>query len=232
MTSPMEATTLALANDTSTEHDAEASSQQFWENGFNGSEPFDWPNEFSLDTRQGYSSQLIGLSNESDPYLLRHYLYNVHDTYPMFRLDFRKVVEDSTIQAFADTQNSTQSNLPVDDMPIQFVMIDETICQEDLRAVDTMFSHASTEVADIELLHKLVPADLGAKLLTLYVHHISRLHLLTYIDIPSLSILSILSLTCKISDKNLIRTAFPNIRSVSQRPYMLWRHRLHTWMMN
>src|SRR5690348_3072092 len=49
------------------------------------SQGLDWPQEFSLDNKDGCSNVFVGLSSEFDPSLLRHYLYNMHDVYPMFR---------------------------------------------------------------------------------------------------------------------------------------------------
>lgn len=127
----------------------------------------DWPSEFSLDTRRGYSNQLIGLSCESDPYLLRNYYYNKHDTYPMFRLDFRKMKDDASVQPFLETPAYGNSPLPADSPPVQFVMTHEDIWKDSQKFVEAIQSGGSTEEGDLELLKKIVPADLGPRLLKL-----------------------------------------------------------------
>lgn len=127
----------------------------------------DWPSEFSLDTRRGYSNQLIGLSCESDPYLLRNYYYNKHDTYPMFRLDFRKMKDDASVQPFLETSAYSNSPLPADSPPVQFVMTHEDIWKDSQKFVEAIQSGGSTEESDLELLKKIVPADLGPRLLKL-----------------------------------------------------------------
>lgn len=127
----------------------------------------DWPSDFSLDTRKGYSNQLIGLSCESDPYLLRNYYYNKLDTYPMFRLDFRKVKDDASVQPFLETSVYGNSLLPADSPPIQFVMTHEDIWKNSQILVEAIQSGGNTEESDLELLKKIVPADLGPRLLKL-----------------------------------------------------------------
>ncbi|EEA22480.1 conserved hypothetical protein [Talaromyces marneffei ATCC 18224] len=129
----------------------------------------DWPSEFSLDTRRGYSNQLIGLSCESDPYLLRNYYYNKYDTYPMYRLDFRKMKDDASVQPFLETSAYGNSRLPADSPPVQFVMTHEDIWKDSQKFIEAIQSGGSTEESDLELLKKIVPADLGPRLLKLYI---------------------------------------------------------------
>lgn len=131
------------------------------------SDTFDWSNEFSLDTREGYSNQLIGLSCESDPYLLRNYSYNKYDTYPMFRLDFRKMKDDASVQPFLPISSNGSSCLPVDCPPVPFVMTHENIWSDSQKFVQAIQSGGNTEESDLELLMKIVPADLGPRLLKL-----------------------------------------------------------------
>ena len=127
----------------------------------------DWPIEFSLDSRKGYSNQVIGLSGESDPFLLRYHQYNMHDTYPMFRLDFRNIMGDEKLQPRAKNARPGRAALPVGYIPVQFVMTDEIICEDDLKNAEATYSGCKTEPDDLELLKKLVPGDLGARLLKL-----------------------------------------------------------------
>ncbi|KAH8886085.1 hypothetical protein GQ53DRAFT_728289 [Thozetella sp. PMI_491] len=146
----------------------------------------DWPAKFSLDARKGYSNQLIGLSCESDPYLLRSYYYDQYDTYPMFRLDFRKVKDDATIQPFLDHCPTGSSRPPADYLPVQFVMTDEDIWKDSLRSVEGIQSGSNNEEGDFELLNKAVSADLGSRLLRLYTKFVH----------PRFPVLSLSDLAC------------------------------------
>ncbi|KIW57767.1 hypothetical protein PV05_02327 [Exophiala xenobiotica] len=126
----------------------------------------DWSSDFSLDERPGYSSQLIGLSSETDPFLLRHYQYDTRDTFRMFALDFRKITDD--INMPEPTAVSQSSQIPASDIPVQFVMTDEEICKDDVKIIDTDFAGSNTEAEDHALLYKIVPIDLGSRLLKLF----------------------------------------------------------------
>ncbi|KAJ5586924.1 uncharacterized protein N7459_002689 [Penicillium hispanicum] len=131
----------------------------------------EWPDHFSLDKRVDYSHQVIGLSSESDPYLLQHYVYNSRDTYPMFRVDFRKVRDNDPI---GPHDNETSMSLPrgSEGTPIQFMMTHEEICQEALQANERMFSGGTSKLDDMDLLHRLVPPDLGKRLLIIYARFV------------------------------------------------------------
>ena len=126
-----------------------------------------WQDEFSLDTKKGYSHQLVGLSSECDPFFLRHYVYNGHDTYPMYRLHFRKVVDDAAMPQWEDNGPSTGPRRPSGAAPIQFVLADEEIWKDDVKSAEALFPGGSTESSDMELLCKLVTPDLGSRLLRL-----------------------------------------------------------------
>lgn len=127
----------------------------------------EWSDDYSLDERPGYSFQLVGLSSETDPFLLRHYQYDTRDTFRMFGLDFRKVTDDKTMQRPADSSQSSVSQIPATDTPIQFVMTNEQICEDDMKIIDKDFAGSNTEAEDHTLLYKLVPIDLGSRLLKL-----------------------------------------------------------------
>lgn len=125
----------------------------------------EWSMDYSLDERPGYSSQLIGLSNETDPFLLRHYQYDTRDTFQMIGLDFRKVTDDINMQG--PTISSQSSKIPVSDIPVQFAMTNEEICEEDVKIIDKDFSGSNTEADDHALLYKIIPVDFGSRLLKL-----------------------------------------------------------------
>lgn len=128
----------------------------------------DWPLDFSLESKKGYSNNLIGLSCESDPFLLRQYRYNSQDNYHMFRLDFRKITDGSMSQptGCATTGNAYQPELSR--VPLQFMMSDESIWQDDIKATEKHLSGGDgSEVADMALLNKIVSPDLGLRLIKL-----------------------------------------------------------------
>jgi hypothetical protein len=127
-----------------------------------------WSDEFSLDTRKSYSHQLVGLSSECDPFFLRHYVYNEHDTYPMYRLHFRKVVDDVAMPQWEDNGPKNGPRRPSGTAPVQFVLADEEIWKDDVKAAEGVLSGGSTEHSDMERLHTLVTPDLGLRLLRLY----------------------------------------------------------------
>ncbi|SPN97349.1 uncharacterized protein DNG_00863 [Cephalotrichum gorgonifer] len=155
------------SDDSSPQHAAVA--ENTIDNQLSVPQPSNWPAEFSLEFRQGYSNQLVGLSCESDPFLLRHYRFNAQGTYHMLRLDFRKVVDDVKSQdPSGPTAPTSQSNSSTDNDPIQFMMCDETIWADDIKATERLLSGDGTEAADMALLNKVVNPDLGARLLKLY----------------------------------------------------------------
>ncbi|KAB5562894.1 fungal-specific transcription factor domain protein, partial [Coniochaeta sp. 2T2.1] len=127
-----------------------------------------WPDDFSLDSKRGYSHQLVGLSSECDPFFLRHYVYNEVDTYPMYRLHFRKTVDDATYPLHEDNGPRGPPHRPSAAAPVQFVLADEEIWKDDVKAAEGLFPGGSTEKSDMELLYKLVTPDLGSRLLRLY----------------------------------------------------------------
>jgi hypothetical protein len=130
----------------------------------------DWPSDFSVDAAQkGHSNMLVGLSSEFDPFFLRHYLYNVHDTYRMFRLHIRKVVDDEAMLRLdhSDSGIGSPPPRPLGPAPVQFVVVDEEIWKDEVKSAEALFATPSTERSDAELLNKLVPTDLGARLIKL-----------------------------------------------------------------
>jgi hypothetical protein len=129
---------------------------------------WDWTDEFSVDARPGYSNQFIGFSNETDPFLLRHFHYDNLDNYTMFKLTYRKITDNvnqaSQIQSRAPEE---AAKIPTSEMPIQFQIFNETICEENIRVAEKDFSVHNSEAEDAALLKKIVPDDSGHRLLKL-----------------------------------------------------------------
>lgn len=141
------------------------------------------PKPFSLEGRKGYSNHLIGLSCESDPYLLRFYKYDRDDMYPMFRLDYRRMQGD------INPSPGSPSGHASDSVPVQFVLTDEEVLKDGVKEAEHMFEGSSekshcTEEEDIARLHSLVSPDLGEKLIKLYIQCVHpRLPVLSLADL-------------------------------------------------
>lgn len=124
-------------------------------------EPTTWTEDYSLDKRKEYSHQIIGLSSESDPYLLQHYDYDCRGTYPMFRLDFRSMLDSEP----EEPREYTSNGLPSPDrVPVHFMMTNEEIWQEAVETKERMSGDKSSQ-DDLKLLNSLVPIDLGKRLI-------------------------------------------------------------------
>ncbi|KAH8703573.1 fungal-specific transcription factor domain-containing protein [Talaromyces proteolyticus] len=136
-----------------------------------GGNAMDWPEEFSLETRPGYSSQLIGLSSETDPFLLRNFHYDAFDNYTMRRLIYRKMTGDMDLHK-GRTCALTTTTLQGDTAPINFQVFNESICEENIRSIDQDFFVHNSEDDDWDLLKKIIPKDLGTRLVNLFFRFI------------------------------------------------------------
>lgn len=132
--------------------------------------PTEFDRVFSLNSRSNYSAQWVGLSSESDPYLLQHYSYDDRDIYPMFRLDFRKIVdEEAHSAALSDQRPWPENDKAYTEMPINFMMTHEEILQDTFSSQEKILSSGNTEANDVALLDKTVPFELGKRLLEMCV---------------------------------------------------------------
>jgi hypothetical protein len=128
----------------------------------------DWTDDFSLDAKPGYSNQYIGLSNETDPFLLSHFHYDNLDNYTMFRLTYRKITDDVNLASHIRSRTPEGvAKIPTSEAPIQFQIFNETICEENIRVAEKDFSVHNSETEDVALLKKIVPDDSGHRLLNL-----------------------------------------------------------------
>ncbi|ATY66976.1 fungal specific transcription factor domain [Cordyceps militaris] len=160
----------------------ESTAQQVLAHDHN-SQSSSWPVEFSLEAKKGYSNHLIGLSCESDPFLLKHYKYNAYDNYHMFRLDFRRVGNDA--QTWSRREMPSSGTQPITaHVPMQFMMSDEAIWKEDLKATERYLSGEGTEAADQALLNKIIEPELGRILVKLYSRFVHpRYPVLSFTDL-------------------------------------------------
>lgn len=84
----------------------------------------------SIDQRANFQSTYFGLSGESDPYLLRHYLYNEADEFPFLQVIYRRTQtdyhgSDGLYQPSSITQNEQNSHVPV-----QFLLTSNELGEE------------------------------------------------------------------------------------------------------
>lgn len=126
-----------------------------------------WSHDFALESRLGYSHHYIGSSCESDPYLLRNYLYDDVDIYHMFRLDFRKIQDDASLQPYLQSTSADALSLQTDHQPIQFVMTSEHIWKNHSKFVEQVQSGSHTEADDLARVNELVSAKMGTRLVNL-----------------------------------------------------------------
>ncbi|KAJ5114110.1 hypothetical protein N7456_002644 [Penicillium angulare] len=129
---------------------------------------------FSLNLRSNYSSQWVGFSSESDPYLLQHYAYDSRDIYPMFRLDFRQILDnvDDRPTVPQNDSSSTNYNQASRCTPVHFMMTNEEILQDTFSFQERMLSSGNTQADDVDLLKETVPPELGDRLLKMYCQYV------------------------------------------------------------
>ncbi|KAM5385335.1 hypothetical protein ACJZ2D_000976 [Fusarium nematophilum] len=108
----------------------------------------------SLDQRPDHSTQLIGFSNESDPFSLQHFPYNNVDEVDFFRVTYRKFSPRTS------SRNNGSSEYP----PLHFLQSQTGTAIEARRIVDGCMSSND----DREELEKLVDVNTGVALVRLY----------------------------------------------------------------
>lgn len=97
----------------------------------------------SLDSINGFSSQLFGLSGESDPYLLRHFHWDENDRRLFIRVYFRKVDSD------------------LNGVPIHFALAKDEL------AAGLKAEAASLSKPNREILDRLIPPEDGRRMIRL-----------------------------------------------------------------
>lgn len=89
----------------------------------------------------------------------------------MFRLHFRKVVDDALVPGPTESPENLRP-MPSSPMPVQFVIADEAIWANDVHSVEGIFNGSSTEESDTVLLKKIVPPELAVRLLKLHMQFV------------------------------------------------------------
>lgn len=116
--------------------------------------PGEAPKPLSIDQRPDYSTQLIGFSNESDPFSLEHFPYNNLDEVEFFRVTYRKFSSRNPSSRTGDT-----SGYP----PLHFLQSQTGTAVEARRIIDECMS-SSDDRANLE---KFVDKNAGVALVKL-----------------------------------------------------------------
>lgn len=83
----------------------------------------------------------------------------------MFKLDYRKVTDDVNLQPHIEANPACGNpRIPASEIPIQFMMINESICEDNVRAAEKDFLLENSETRDREMLKSIIPDDLGWRL--------------------------------------------------------------------
>ncbi|KAF7545206.1 hypothetical protein G7Z17_g9360 [Cylindrodendrum hubeiense] len=150
----------------------------------------------SIDQRPDFQSTYFGLSSESDPYLLRHYLYNEAEEFPFLRVIYRRAQpepqdsDDPTQPSSTATRRKTKPHVP-----IQFLMTSNELGEELKRVGPT------AQVAD----HHSVRSELNR---LVNEEHGRRLVLLSYDDVLCVS-----SIYKKPSSERLWQIVYEGVQS-------------------
>ncbi|KAH7120597.1 fungal-specific transcription factor domain-containing protein [Dactylonectria macrodidyma] len=125
----------------------------------------------SIDQRLDFQSTYFGLSGESDPYLLRHYLYNDADEFPFLRVIYRRAQTDGhgseQVHHSHSTHATRNQKSPV---PIQFLLTSNELGEEHKKIGPTsqLDKHQSSKAE----LDALVNDEHGRRLVLLFVEYV------------------------------------------------------------
>lgn len=121
---------------------------------------------FSIDQRPDFQSTYFGLSGESDPYLLRHYLYNDADEFPFLRVIYRRT-QHGTIphDQLSATEHPAATARDSSHVPVQFLLTSNELGDELRRLGPT--NHLYDHELVREELNNLVNEEIGQRLVLL-----------------------------------------------------------------
>lgn len=121
----------------------------------------------SIDQRPGFQGTYFGLSGESDPYLLRHYLYNEADEFPFLRVIYRRT-QRGICEPYQPPQNAQNAEAP--DIPVQFLLTANELGEEHTRIGPhgQLYDHDSVR----KELNGLVSDEHGRRLILLFVQYV------------------------------------------------------------
>lgn len=124
----------------------------------------------SIDQRANFQSTYFGLSGESDPYLLRHYLYNEADEFPFLQVIYRRTQTDCHGSEGLHQQSSATQNEQTSHVPVQFLLTSNELGEE-LKKIGPVSQPYNQESVKSEL-DALVNDEHGRRLVLLFVQYI------------------------------------------------------------
>jgi hypothetical protein len=123
------------------------------------------PPNRSLDMCRDYTSQLFGLSGESDPYLLNFYPYGKNQEFRFSKVIYRRLEEPG------DDPSASCS------LPTQFLLSHDSITTAALARSELDATNTENGLTDREELDRLINEDHRVPLFEMYVQHsIHRVH--------------------------------------------------------
>ncbi|KXH68258.1 fungal specific transcription factor [Colletotrichum salicis] len=172
----------------------------------------------TIDQRPDFQSAYFGLSGKSDPYLLRHYLYNDADEFLFLRVIYRRT--QCGIRSHRDHLSTTEhcnSTNDGNDVPVQFLLTSNELGDElrRLGPANHLYDHESVR----KELNDLVSEEIGQK--TCFV---SRLVQYVYPAFPVIS-LSQITIALWAFEVHILRRCF--ITKTSPGYYLRLRAPIH-----
>ncbi|RDW66463.1 hypothetical protein BP6252_10098 [Coleophoma cylindrospora] len=167
------------------------------------------PAEYPIDGKESVHGLYFGLSGETDPYLLRHYRYDEHGEFRMWKLIFRQAANDlyndlpreQSVQSPNDmggTEGSaTGSQITLPPVPVHFMMAADELAHE-AKYDTTVRQHMSAQGVRMELDQLIRPED-GSRLVGLFFNYVfpalpvvsrSQMGVTTTSPFPTLEILA------------------------------------------
>lgn len=121
---------------------------------------------FTIDQRPEFQSAYFGLSGESDPYLLRQYLYNDADEFPFLRVIYRRTQRGTPFRRdHSSTTGHHSSAHDENNVPVQFLLTSNELSDELRRLGPTNHTYNYESVR--KELNDLVSEDVGRRLVLL-----------------------------------------------------------------
>ncbi|KAK1721434.1 fungal-specific transcription factor domain-containing protein, partial [Colletotrichum acutatum] len=125
----------------------------------------------TIDQRHGFQSAYFGLSEESDPYLLRHYLYDDADEFPFLRVIYRRAQPWTPAHRdHSSVLGHHSSTHDENNVPVQFLLTSNELSDELRRLGPTNHSYDHGLVR--KELNNLVSEDVGQRLVLLFVQYV------------------------------------------------------------
>jgi len=125
----------------------------------------------SIDAREGFHGTYFGLSGESDPYLLRHYLYDDSDEFPFLRVVYRQLHNDLHFPLVPPSpQRRSIGKHQGQCEPVQFYLVSSELADEHKQAGPKQ--NPRCEGSPAAELDALVDHDQALRLMKLFITYV------------------------------------------------------------